>query len=236
MECNYICKMFIKLSLFILIVTISPFTANAYCLKNEKQIPNAIIQYANSYHKNSEDYDIYYIMKWHKYDVFEVRKREYGIVFRTPRYVLFDGKFVLIPSIETHKTISWDVRIHTNKVLKKRNKMLIKKLSHNAEKIIETDEKTKPPNIPNALYKYAKKYMIKNEEPEFIYLMDWHGFYVYRTYWKSFGFPFHRLTTILYDGHTIRRPTTKEFELLEAPMRNAYENYLNEQARLHSKD
>lgn len=221
--------------LIIVILSFFFIPVSALCVTNN-QIPDAVIQYANSYHKNSEEYDIYYIMKWHKYDVFEIRKKEYGIVFRTPRYILFDGKFVLIPSIETHKTISWDVRIHTNKVLKKRNKILIKKLSRNAKKIMQIEDNTKPPEIPPTLYKYANKYMIKDENANFIYLMDWNGQHVYRAYWKKHGRAFHPYTIVLYDGHKIRRPSNDEFDEMLSPMQHAYEQYLNEQARLHNKD
>ena len=173
-------------------------------------------------------------MKWHKYRVYRIKKKTYGIVFISPHYILFDGKKIIKPTIDEYKKLEWDVRIHTNSKLRKNNKMLTKKLSRNAEKIMEIEDNTKPPEIPQALYKYANKYMIKGNDIEFLYLMDWNGYHVYRTYWKRYGFIFNPLTVILYDGHTIRRPSSEEFDIIKPLLQHAYENYLNEQARLHS--
>ena len=209
----------------------------AYDEFSNKKIPNTIIEFAEQrkdYFGN--DYSIYYIMKWHKYEVYRIKKKTYGIVYTSLRYILFDGKKIIKPTIDEYKKLEWDVRLYTNKVLRKNNKILTKKLSHNAKKIMEIEDNTEPPEIPQALYKYANKYMIKGDDVGFLYLMDWEGQHVYRTYWKRYGFIFNPLTVILYDGRTIRRPSRQEFDIIKPLLQHAYENYLNEQARLHSKD
>ena len=86
-----------------------------------------------------------------------------------------------------------------------------------------------------ALYKYANKYMIKGKDVEFLYITDWNGQHVYRTYWHRYGFIFNPLTVILYDGHTIKRPSKGEFMILLDPMQHAYEKYLIELEHLHNK-
>ena len=101
---------------------------------------------------------------------------------------------------------------------------------------MEIEDCTEPPNIPPALYEYANKYMIKGDDVHFLYLMDWENQHVYRAYWSRYGFILNPLTVILYDGHKIRRPSAEEFKIMLNPMRHAYEQYLNEQAHLHSKD
>lgn len=224
---------------FIITITIIFSNIRIYATNNstEENMPKAIINYAEG-RKDcfGNDYNIYYIMKWHKYKVYRIKKKTYGIVYISPFYILFDGKNITVPTIEEYKQLNWDVRIHTNKVLIKNNKILTKKLSRNAQKIMKTEDNTEPPNIPPVLYKYANKYMIKGDDIEFLYLMEWEGQHVYRTYWKRYGFIFNPLTVILYDGHTIRRPSQQEFDVMLSPMQHAYEKYLNEQARLHSKD
>ena len=208
----------------------------AYDEFGNKKIPNTIIEFAEQrkdYFGN--DYSIYYIMKWHKYEVYRIKKKTYGIVYTSPRYILFDGKKIIKPTIDEYKKLEWDVRLYTNKILSKNNKILTKKLSHNAKKIMEIEDNTEPPEVPQALYKYANKYMIKGDDVGFLYLMDWEGQHVYRTYWKRYGFIFNPLTVILYDGRTIRRPSQLEFDIIKPLLQHAYENYLNEQARLHSK-
>ncbi len=214
------------------------FTNDSYANnKNDNKIPKAVIEHAEKNKKYfGKEYSISYIMKWQKGKVYRIKKKTYGIVYSSPCYIVFKGGKILKLTIDERKRLDWDINTHTNQVLNKNNKILTKKLSRNAKKIMEIEDNTPPPEIPNALYKYTNKYMIKGNDVGFLYLMEWNGMHVYRSYWKRYGFIFNPLTVILYDGHLIRRPSQEEFDIMLPLMQDAYEKYLNEQARLHSKD
>ena len=230
-------KNIIQLLFFSFIIIYSCSFVYAQDITINTNIPKAVMEFAEQ-RKDcyGNNYSINYIMKWHGYKVYSIRKKTYGIVYNSPLYIIYDGKKIVKPRIEEYNQLIWDVQIYTNNEFNKNNKILTKKLLRNAEKVMDIENSTKPPEIPPALYKYANKYMMRGYNVEFLYIMDWNGYHVYRTYWKRYGFIFNPLTVILYDGHTIRRPTNEEFDIIKDPIRHAYEQYLNEQARLYNKD
>ncbi len=230
-------KLFYISFLFLLFLFISSFGvsfgANSVHGKN---LPKYVINRAEQRFNGSDKIKIVFIMNWHGYKVFQVIKKEKGIVFDNPRYWLFkNGKFYKY-NIKEYNQLCLDVRLHQNKEIIKNNKELTKKLLPNEYKIMEIDENMQSVDIQVTLREYAKKYMIKNQEANFLYLLEWNGQHVYRAYWPKYGFLLNRLAVILYDGHIIRRPTKEEFDELLPKMRKAYEEYLNELTHLHNKD
>ena len=202
-----------------------------------KIFPSKVNEYIDTHIQNKEKYKFLYVMRWHKYKVYAIRRITYGIVWGDIEYyILYDGKQVRLPRPEERQQLRHDVRVYYNKSIGKTNRLITRKLSRNANKIMVIDDNTPPPQIPPALKQYTNKYMIKGDDVEFLYIMDWNGQHVYRTYWLRYGSIFNPLTVILYDGHIIRRPSEEEFKLMYTPMCQAYEKYLIELGRLHSKD
>lgn len=201
------------------------------------EFPLKVKEYINTHIANKDKFKFYYVMKWHGYKIYSIRRITYGIAWGgSEYYILYDGKNVRMPKPEERKQLRLDVRTKYNKSIEKTNRLLTRKLSRNAKKIMKIEDNTPPPQIPPALKIYSDKYMIKGDDVEFLYIMDWKGQHVYKTHWLRYGAVFNPLTVILYDGHTIRRPSKEEFSILYSPMCRAYEKYLIELGRSHNKD
>lgn len=228
-------KSFFKIMLILyLLFTCTQITVEA---KHSDKLPETVKEYIASRYNNSDKYTAYYVMKWQGCNVYEIiNKEQKGIYWGSPTYILYDSKRVIFPTLDERHDLNFDAQVWSNFEHKKKTEKLKKKLLPNANKVMIMDDGTLPPQIPPILKQYANKYMIKGDDVEFLYIMDWEGQHVYRTYWHRYGAIFNPLTVILYDGHTIRRPSKEEFDVMYTPMCHAYEKYLIELGRLHSKD
>ena len=223
-----------KIIIFISFCFLGTTSVGAAVVNNPEKLPKSVIEYVEQHISDSKyPYNVYYVMKWNGHKVYTIITTRKGIhTTGLPYYILYNGKITRRPTQEENHMLQADARDYSIFKAKKIYKKLDKQLYFGSNKILninDTDISSK--EVPTSVIRYADKYMMRGTDREIFYLMDWNGYHIYRVYWKRYGLKPHRLTIILYDGKTIRRPTEEEFKELKSPMSNAYFEYLLELGR-----
>ncbi len=228
MEVSYFMKKFFEKSIIFYIFALYCFVQQT-SLAIEHRLPVKVQQYGENYSQTvKKKIKIYYVMRWHDFKVYRISTVEKGVIYGgTPRYILYNKKEIRRPTKEENVILQQEAIQHNNIVVSKKYEQLTHRLAGNLNKTMNIIDETLPPDIPPVIIKYADKYMIKGNDRNIMYLMDWNDQHVYRTCWSRYPSQLHPYAIILYDGNTIRRPSKEEYDNMHSALQDALFNRLN---------